>query len=158
MVTASLVVSLVAILVAIASTAFTWQQTRIARDRQHDEKTPKFTADIETMNPHSDAHWYRMRLRLESLWPLDAIGVLIAEGKGVHFTRSQKGVDPSASFPIPTASHGLLQHGELTIWRVELEQERDPKIQVRVTCRSGKDEPWTVPLLVKVPVTPDILL
>jgi hypothetical protein len=111
---AALVISICALIIAALSERYTRQQAHASRQavhideqRRRDERRPHLVGDIESMGS-----WDRLRLRLETPWPLVGLDVTIAEGQGISFTRSQDGVDPSATYPILNATSGPVLPGD----------------------------------------------
>lgn len=148
---AALVISIFSLLAATASAFYAWKIASIERDRQHEEKTPTFKGFIETKNPQGTVHWYTLNLRLESASPLTGIKAIITEGNGIWFWRGVKGVDPSEPMPVRTATWDAMTQGEVALWRVELEPERDEEIRVLVICKGSDDAEWTTLVPVKIP-------
>lgn len=147
MTVAALVVSIVALIIALISVVYTRQQAQankkiaqIEQDRRHEERTPKFTAWIEDMGS-----WKRLWLRLESPRSLTRLVGTLVEAEGVSFTHSQNGVDPSSPAPIKSASWDkLLEHGESACWSIAFEDDYADKPILRVRCYSDDGDEWTV--------------
>ena len=149
--------SIAAIVIALGSAWFTWQQKEIAREaldlerqRHVDERKPSLTPEIEEVSG-GDTAWYRLRLRLDTPWALAKMHVTIIEGKGLSFTGSQLGVDPAAPHPILIAAGGALEPGEALTWRVQMEDDRDETARLRVRCSDFDGRQWTTVVDVSVP-------
>ncbi|MEP6527165.1 MAG: hypothetical protein ABJA86_08370 [Nocardioidaceae bacterium] len=154
MATWALAVSTLALIVAGISAYFTWKQAAIARaslgvdeQRRADERVPSLSAEIETVKDS----WHRLRITLDSAWPLASLQAAIVEGDGVSFTSSQAGVDPSASAPILDAEARSLGPGDAAIWRVQLDEERSPTVRLSIWCSDAEDRRWTLSRVVDVP-------
>src|SRR5690242_12372204 len=94
----STVIALVALIVSLVSAGFAgWQavETRrvrqIERDRRHEERTPQFRLQVESMN---DGQWHRLWLVLTSPEALDSLSVTILDPQLLWFPAGQTGVQP----------------------------------------------------------------
>ncbi|MEU2612669.1 hypothetical protein ABZ570_13985 [Micromonospora sp. NPDC007271] len=148
MAVAALITSIVAVLVAGTSAAFTFWNARVNAARWRKDRTPRFDADIEDRRS-----WYRLRLKLTSAESVSSVTVTLMEGHGVSFTTSQKGVDPMSTLPVRTATHGALQTGEVATWRVDLDEDRANKVTVRIASQgTNRRDRWTQLVELDVPV------
>jgi hypothetical protein len=154
MAVAALLISIFSILVALIAAYFTYQQARFTRqqaqvdaDRRREERGPVFKGEVESLGS-----WYRLRLRLQSPWPLRSLAVDIVDGERVSFTHNQNGVDSSSPTPIRVATYGALQPGGSATWRVQLEDDGDTHLRLRVLAYgAAPEEEWTRPLSVELP-------
>lgn len=154
MILTALVVSIVSLLVAVTAAYFAYVQAHFTRkqalveaDRRREERGPVLVGEIESLGS-----WYRLRLRLESSWPLRSLYVEIVDTEGVSFTHSQNGVDPAAPAPIRTAQHGVLQPGESATWRIQLDDDWNTHLRLRVLARGWTpEEEWTRTLKIDPP-------
>jgi hypothetical protein len=153
MAVAALIISILALAVALASTAYTRKQAseaeriRIIEDaRRHEERQPVLRGWIESVN---GGGWHRLWLQLESSEPLSRLKAEITADVGVLFTPSQTGVD-HRGYSNNAAWDRPLDTGACACWRVELAEDRAERLQLRVTCSRGEDL-WTVLVVVDVP-------
>jgi hypothetical protein len=157
MVVAALIVSLLALVVAVLSAVFTGIQAKHTRalaeieaSRRHDEQTPVLVAWIEGVNWNDttgDAGWYRLCLRLESAEALDRLTAEVIGTDAVSFAPGQVGVDPTAA-----AHREPLQPGEAVCWRVELPERDRPRAMQRLIVRCHRAAAtWSVLVEVEVP-------
>lgn len=149
--------SVAAIVIALASVLFTWQQKEIAkaaldleRQKHADERKPTLIPEIEEVTG-GNAAWYRLCLRLDSPWTLAKLYVSIIEGKGLSFSGSQLGVDPAEPHPILTATGGPLEPGEKLTWRVDVADDREETARLRVQCSDVEERQWTIVIDVSAP-------
>ena len=120
MAVAALVISILALAVASVSALFSKRQTSVAERREavdagrrHDERTPSFTGDIESVN---DGEWYRLWLRLTSTEELAHLQIDITESNGVTFATGQDGVIANGP-SLHAESVGGLVSDQAIAWR-----------------------------------------
>ncbi|MFJ6671729.1 hypothetical protein ACIQMJ_11530 [Actinosynnema sp. NPDC091369] len=160
MIVAAFVVSVVALLLSLVSIMYTRQQAhagkqvaRIEAERRLEERTPKFTAWVESMGG-----WQRLWLRLETSEPLTRLVCTLVEAKGVSFTHSQNGVDPSSPAPIKNASWDkVLEHGESACWSVAFEDNRTDKPTLRIRCYAEDGSEWSVTISFEIPMSGELM-
>jgi hypothetical protein len=153
MVIAAFVISVLAIVVSGLSVVYVRSQALsakglagIERARHHDERTPRFEAEIEAVS----GGWFRLWLRLTSSEALTSLEVDADESSGITFTSGQQGVDPSGSSPLrATAMTGLVPDAR-EAWRISLPAKRPEQMRLLVRAQAGDDR-WDVPVLVAVP-------
>jgi hypothetical protein len=156
MVVAALIVSLLALVVAVVSAVFTGIQAKHTRalaeieaSRRHDEQTPILVARIEGVNRNDvtgDAGWYRLRLRLDSAESLDGLTAEVIGTDAVSFAPGQVGVEPTIA-----AHREPLEPGESVCWRVELpERDRPRAMRLIVRCHRAAAM-WPVRVEAEVP-------
>ncbi len=153
MAVAALVISILALAVASVSALFSKRQTSVAERREavdagrrHDERTPSFTGDIESVN---DGEWYRLWLRLTSTEELAHLQIDITESNGVTFATGQDGVIANGP-SLHAESVGGLVSDQAIAWRVQLPENRPQSIRLRVHAYTTDDN-WPVPVLVEIP-------
>lgn len=151
----ALVISIVAMLIAGASAFYTRQQAQAARDtakidreRRLAETAPDLDATIENMGG-----WNRVWLRIKQAEPLTRLDAEIVAGRGISFSRSVDGVDPSQPYPVLRAFYlpsylrsgaAALHSGDAACWRVDLQEDRADIAHLRVTCHGSAQERWIV--------------
>lgn len=145
---AAFVVSLFALAVASSSASYARRQARINDDRRREERSPRYTAEIEDAGG-----WYRLWLRLESSESIDGLTVSVIDDRtGVSFTHGQNGVDPSLSSRRLQASHGRLAPGQAAVWRLDLDDARTRKVWLRLDSEGAQArDRWMQTLLAEVP-------
>jgi hypothetical protein len=151
---AALIISILALLTAGASALYTKQQaqaarqtTAIERERRHEERTPRFDARVESVSG-----WFRLWLRLDTTRPIARLTCRLVEADGITFGHSQNGVAPDAPAPIKEASWSeTLEQGDSACWKVELEDEHQTDVRLRVQCRDQQGEEWQVTVPLSVP-------
>jgi len=159
---AALLISILALVVAVLSARYTRQQARAAgataeidKARRHDELVPRFAAELEPM-PNSSLYC-RLRLRLDSRQSLTALTVRLLEAPvDVQFTHGQTGTDPRARAPVHEAfaiarSGVALRADEQAIWQIELNSVPNRGLRLQVDAQIG-DEVWQVPVTVPIPI------
>jgi hypothetical protein len=149
---ASLIFSILALLVATASAWFTRRQAVIDAERRRDERTPVFSGEIEAVHAGDTPSWYRLKLRLDSREALLGLSVAIVDSDGVRFAPSQEGVGSPS--PSATAKRESLQPAESAVWQVLLDEQRAGHLQLRIDCRDQSGLKWTVPHRMPVPPPP----
>jgi hypothetical protein len=152
MAVASLIVAIVAIVIALASAVFTRRQAsaaeeslRIERRRRHEERRPRLTGKVDSPDG-GDSYQLRITLDADSC-QLTRMEVSIREGYGVALRGG-----------FSSAMSGLLPGGTAH-WPVDVADKHESAVWVDATCYAeGKDEGedhWTVPI--EVPVTPRLM-
>ena len=156
---AALVLSTVALIVAIVSARYAHDQARaatvtaqITTDRRHDELTPTFTATVEPMN-HAEPY-SKLHVRLDSAESLTAMTVRLVNAPiDLQFTRGQTGTDPAATFPVHTAfavvrdGIALASHRSHA-WQLEGHGWAADRLLIEVDAQT-RDDHW----IVAVPVS-----
>jgi hypothetical protein len=156
---AALVISVLALMTAVASVLYVRRQTAtgehlrgIEDRRDRDERRPTFEVSVDR-NRHSRTTHLTVRLR-QSHRPLVSVTVEIIDSDGVTFTDSQHGVTAAGPGPIKRASAGPLEVGEAAVWRLALEERsyaRETRLVLR--CSDGTDE-WLLDAVAKNPNPP----
>jgi|SRR5665647_450052 len=156
---ASFVISIVALVAAGASAWFTRTQAQAAheiafidRARAHDEREPKYALSVRPLNPGQPVY-YQLRARLISAGPVSISAIELLEPEsGVKFTPGIEGVDPSTPSPVRAGSHPEpVAVGDEAVWQLEVDDEADRDLTVRVTSMIGA-EIWVSVERVSVPV------
>jgi len=160
---AALGISVIALVIAVASAKYTRDQAvesrkmrQIEAERRHQERTPEFAAEVEPVN---DGAWFRLWLTLDGATPLHRIEAHLLDPEGASFTTGQDGVAAGNARPqdaVGDFPDGLLS-GDRHCWRIEL--GKDPSagttVRVRVRChgRNADGDPvaWTVLAQADVP-------
>lgn len=149
MTVASLVVSIVALMAAVASAWFTHAQARAAqhavtieRERAHDERKPKFAVTFRPLNPGQPVY-HQLRVRLMSSTPASIPAIVLLEPRsGVKFTPGIEGVDPGDPSPVKAGFHHQpIDVGAEAVWQLEVEDDAASDLMVRITSKIG-DETW----------------
>lgn len=158
MATASLIISIVALLAAGASVHYTRQQSRstarlreIEDQRRRGEREPRFEAAVEPLND-GQGTYFRLYLRLRSPESVDALHVYVLDTPNVVFTAGQLGVPAAGSAPAVVASLATspLRPGERATWQLEIREPRPTRLELRVTPRIRANR-WESTLSVLVP-------
>src|ERR1035438_3678266 len=164
---ASLVLAILAIVIAALSALYTRRQAvaaagvhEIEHSRRLGERRPRLSGKVERLA----TGLCRLVVTLESDEPLTAMQVTIPHGQGVTFDRNVYGVWPGASpgqvaltaFTYDVAGNpaGLKPRG-VASWKVDVAEEHEDTLQLEATCRGLADEQWDS-VLIKAPVEPDI--
>lgn len=122
---------------ATQSAASAEQQLAIETGRWAAERTPRWTARIEQALG-TDTHLLRLTLETGTI---DHADVEI-RSHGIGFTASQIGVGPAATWPILHAQYTAMQAGETATWRVHLDDTTAPgDIELHINSRHG-DDTW----------------
>lgn len=150
MAVAALIVSILALLVALKSAFYARKQAGMAARAREQAETPGFNSAIEIENPGSDTNWYVLRLTLATQWPVTGLQIAIIDGTGVEFTPSQAGVDNS-SVPILAAEWDNLGPGDTAVWRVRLAESPSITVRMRIICKGRDNFSWAIPIEVAVP-------
>jgi hypothetical protein len=159
---ASLALSVIALVVALASARYTRTQAvaserqaveaerirQIEAHRRHEEREPKVVCEAEPVNSVSGR--YRLWVTLESAVPLTRIQAEIIEGKPVNFSRDQDDVPPGSVAPMQVDHHpagGVLRPGEGVAWQIDYDGANGSvTIRVRLTLHAvseaGEPEQW----------------
>lgn len=174
MTVAALVLSVVAILVAVASAVYTRRGadaqaalTRIEAARHLEERRPKLVGKVERIGAGSRQ---RLQLTLVSDEPLTAIEVTIpriqgVSPQGVSFTLNIYGVYPSRPGELPdrafcydpySGQPSGLKPGDSITWAVELADKHVDTLRIEAACHGTAGELWN-PVRIAAPVEPDIL-
>lgn len=144
---ASLVISVLALLVSVLSARYSRAQAvaaeaaaRMEAARRHEESKPVLSAEIEPVN---DGGWHRLVLTLDGPRPLDQLDVEIVEGLGATFTSGQFGVAPMGAEPL-RASYPRdepLRPGDRHRWQIEFDREKTDgeDLRLRVHCVGTDD-------------------
>ena len=158
---ASLVFAILAIVISLASVAYTRRQAVAAeaslaleRERRLDERRPDLLGKVETVDQGGS---YRLCLVEESGPPLAGMSVSIPAGQGVAFSGGVPGVFAvvsSTDVPLRAFScddHGNpaeMRPGQSAIWKIGFARNRDPAIPIRLTveCRGENGESWDIVL------------
>jgi hypothetical protein len=145
---AAFVVSLFALAVASVSAYYARRQARINEDRRREERSPRYTAEIEDAGG-----WYRLWLRLESSESIEGLTASVVDDRaGVSFTHGQNGVDPSLSSRRLEARHGRVTAGQAAAWRLDLDDAHTRKVWLRVDSEGTQaQDRWTQTILAEVP-------
>ncbi|ONH59672.1 hypothetical protein CcI49_17170 [Frankia sp. CcI49] len=143
------VVSIISLLVAVASAAYARQMARSDKERRRDERHPAFVGEIEM---EEEGSWHsHLRLRLTSPWPLARLTVSIVEGHGVEFAPDQDGIIPTSSAPHLALDHGTLSTGDRMDWRVRVLADRSEEIRLRVIGSDSDGRKWETAVYVATP-------
>ncbi len=158
----ALILSIIAIVVAVVSAVFTGIAAVATRRmqgtdkaRRIDERRPKFTGEVRR---HSFGAGSDLWLALLSDEPLADVMVWIASergglSQGVSFSLRGKGVrsveyadahDPLSGDPLG------LKPGESVAWRVDVSDRHSDPLRLQITCRAGDGTQWIVPVSVDV--------
>jgi hypothetical protein len=151
MTTAALVISILALVVAVAGAWYARQQARAARAsseidtaRRHDERAPTFSAEVEDADADdatAPERW-ALCLRLTSQWPVSRLEAEISEGHGVAFT-----------------GHGTMvtardvAHDHRLTWLLNVADDHSDETRLRLTCYQGPSK-WIVSTTFSVPFSP----
>jgi hypothetical protein len=173
MTVAALVLSVVAILVAVASAVYTRRGaaaqealTRIESARHLEERRPRLAGKVERIGAGSRQ---RLQLTLVSDEALAAMEVTIprvqgVSPQGVSFTLNIYGVYPPRPGELPyrgfcydpySGGAAGLKPGSSITWAVELADEHVGTLQIEAACHGAAGELWD-PVRIEAPVEPDI--
>ena len=157
MVVAAFVMSVLAIVVSGVSVVYVRSQAMAAteisdieRSRHLAERTPRFGAEVESMN---DGGWFRLWLRLTSDQAMDEVEVTLDQDAGITFTSGQEGVDPADRSHLHAKVPSKLGQRERTAWGVALRKERPRQTTLLVQAQAGRDS-WSTSLVVALPSDP----
>ena len=154
----TVVISAVALLVAIPSVIYTRHVARIEGARRHDERVPDVAVSLEhkPMGPNdslgnAENHGYKLWLTMKSEEPLTGLRVQILNPRQLSFTPGVDGAAPGG----PTTSvdcSEMLGPGDRTGWQLDNAGRRAGSLELRITCARG-DEQWVVLREAKAPPT-----
>lgn len=157
----ALVLSTLALLVAVVSALYTREQARASRDtaridtdRRHDELAPKFNATLEQI-AHSEPY-SKLHLRLDSRTALTAVTVRLMNAPlNLQFTRGIDGIDPTATFPVHTAfavvHDGIaLAPNCVQTWQLEGHEWPAGGLRIEIDAKAD-DAHWSVSAAVEGP-------
>ena len=145
----TVVISVIALLVAIPSVIYTRHVARIEGARRHDERVPDVKPSLEhkSLGP-SDAygdrqnHAYKLWLTMKSEEALTALHVQILDPGQLSFTPGVDGAAPGG----PTTSvdySETLGPGDRIGWQLDNGGRRRVSVELRITCFRGKEQ-WVV--------------
>jgi hypothetical protein len=158
MATIALVVSIVALLVAIGSAGYTRRQATAAegsltieRERRLEERRPRLTGMFFVSGVN--AKQYGLRITLDSDEPLAGLDVTISEeGQGIEFNPRTYGVvSPHPNeLALRAFSHdiiggpaGLKPHSSVT-WAASVPEKHPEHVRLDVACHGAGGERWDV--------------
>lgn len=156
MATIALVVSIVALLVAVASAGYTRRQATAAegsltieRERRLEERRPRLTGRFFTFGGGQ----YGLRITLDSDEPLAGLDVTISEdGRGIEFNPRIYGVVPprpgelafrAFSYEITGEPAGLKPHASI-MWAASVPEQHPQHVRLDVACHGAGGERWDV--------------
>ncbi|MGW7535713.1 hypothetical protein [Amycolatopsis sp. NPDC054798] len=169
MTVAAFVVSVVALLASGLSALYARRQATAAEQtakveaaRRHEEERPNIS-DGEIQRP---GNWYRLYFRLVHTLPLRKVIAEIVDTKGVSFRQGVNGVPPLRSGKAITAFYTpdfaeipgkeSLVAGDGLYWVIELDENPDDKLQIRLTCIADGGREWVMHREVEVPSIPKV--
>jgi hypothetical protein len=165
---ASLIVAIMAILIAIASAGYTRRQAianaglyEIERARHLEERRPRLSGRIERIGHSPDA--YQLRITLNSNEPLTALDIEMPWTGGFAFQRGGFGVYPAMPGEVSLRAFaydrsdneptGVQPRGSVT-WRMDLVGSSLDPVHFEATCH-GEDEAHWDRVLIKAEVEAD---
>jgi hypothetical protein len=165
---ASLLVALLALVIALASAAYARRQAAasegvlsIEQQRRLDERRPRFSGAVERI----EQGVVRLVVTLESDEALSKAEFNIVPGQGISFDRNELGVHPVESGGVSRVafSYGLRPAGEpigmkprsSMAWKVKLAENHVDTLRLEVACSDLAGEQWDS-ILIEAPVEPDI--
>ncbi len=163
---ASLLVAVLALVIAIASAVYTRRQATasegvlaIERGRHLEERRPQLSGIVERVG----SDMARLVITLESNEPLAEMQVNIPSGQGVTFDRNVYGVHPVRPGNVALSAFSYDLRGEpagmkprdSAIWKVDLASEHVYKVRLEATCHGLAGERWDS-VMITAPVVPDI--
>lgn len=142
----TLVISVIALVVAIGSWEYARRRDQRDAARWHKEQTPTLTGGVSV---YPDDRRHRLWLKLRDGDPLTGLSVEITTvHPQVSFEPNQEGVPGGRS--IRAESDKQLTVGGLIAWRIEMpERYRPDSLELLVTCRRPRQE-WQVPVTAPV--------
>lgn len=162
MTAASLVISVLALAVAVLAALYARQQAvetartrQIEEDRRRQELAERVSIQLEDVN---DGSWHRLLLDNGTDRALAAAEVEILDGPGCWFTPGTNGVETGPSQPQKARlDAGPLEPGRTYAWRIEFDRSRTTGVlRVRVTVSSGADtstpRTWTKVINLRSPI------
>lgn len=172
MAVASLLVAILALMVAIASVAYTRREVSAAegalaieRGRRLEERRPRLSGKVERVVTRSRGVVFRLKVTLESDEPLTAMELTIPAGQNVVFKCDTPGVDvpgpdgTCSAFSYQTMGKdpkyqpaGIRPREPMT-WEVELSRGHMKMLRVEATCHDLNGESWDS-VLITAPVEP----
>ncbi|WP_182113839.1 MULTISPECIES: hypothetical protein [unclassified Actinotalea] len=158
---AALVISLLALAVAVAAAWYTRRQAKAASGtlaleeaRRHDEVVPRISGEVERLK-HA-APYARLCLRLETSPALTELRVRLLDAPvDVQFSSGQLGIDTSSRSPhheafAPVHNGVALKPFDRATWQLELNDVSQQRLQIQADAAVG-DEWWSVLVTVDVP-------
>lgn len=149
MTVAALVLSIVALIVAICSAAFGYWNASVNAARFRKERAPIFEAEVEE---HGSSH--QLNLKLTTPWPLRRVEVTVIDDSGaLTFSPNQNGIVASEPGPILRASHGRITVGESATWQVLVDESKSSgTATLRIDAiGEAKRDRWPVVIDVDIP-------
>jgi hypothetical protein len=152
----AVIISVVALLVALASVFYTAQQAAAAksvanrdRERRHDERTPRLTVEA-----HHDQTWQRVSIVLDGPEDLDD---LVLRHLPPRVKEAETGTlistkDGTRAAEIDLGGVAVGQQ-VAAAYQVNSDERRGMLARFHVICRRG-DEDWIVPVEVEFPLPP----
>jgi hypothetical protein len=172
MTVASLIVAILALMVAIASAIYTRREVSategalaIERGRRLEERRPRLSGKVERVVTRSRGAVFRLKVTLESDEPLTAMELTIPAGQNVAFKCDTPGVDMPGPDGIcsafsyqtmgkdPKYQSAGIRPREPMIWEVELRRGHVKLLRVEATCHGLNGERWGS-VLITAPVKP----
>jgi hypothetical protein len=163
---ASLLVALLALVIALASAVYARRQAAasegvlsIERQRRLDERRPRFSGAVERIEQGA----VRLVVTLESNEALSKAEFNIAPGQGISFDRNELGVHSVEPGDVPRSAFSYSLRGEpigmkprsSMAWKVNLAQHHTDSLRLEVACSDFAGERWDS-VLIEAPVEPDI--
>lgn len=167
---ASLLISVLAILIAIASVVYSRRQATasegalaIDRERRLEERRPRLSGKVERV----DGGMTQLKITLESNEPLAKVEITIPSGQGVtfHHERGETfgvSVRPDCIGPPDAFSYheftgepsGMAPRESIT-WRVDLAEMHADTVRLEAICYGPAAERWDS-VMITAPVEPDV--
>jgi hypothetical protein len=168
---ASLLVSILALAIAVAAAISSHRQASAAegslsieRDRRMEERRPRFTGNINRMRDGGA----ELAVTLESSEAFEWVEFSIPPGQGFSFSEYQLGIfqhkhnEPTLRAfsyidygPKNAGDRKGMSPGETMTWKVQLGEHHMSTVRIEATCYGLTGERWNSVLIV-VPVGPDI--
>jgi hypothetical protein len=185
MVVASLILSILAVLAAMATAVYARTSARAAdrsaaaaedaavaadrsaraseesleieAERRLEERRPRFSGVVERADGR-----YWLHVTLESNERLELVQLVIREDRGVHFAPNTDGVEtpPEAKAAWCAFSHWAnepegMEPRESMTWEMQVESKHADILSIEATCHGEHDERWES-VLIEARVAPDI--
>ncbi|HVB45255.1 MAG TPA: hypothetical protein VNF47_21475 [Streptosporangiaceae bacterium] len=164
---ASLVIALIALVIALLSAIYTRRQAveaaglhEIERARHLEERRPTLSGEIKRLGGATA----RLDVTLESHEPLSAVEVVIPRGQGITFDRNVYGVVPVkpgnvalAAFacnPYTGDAAGMEPRGTVS-WKIDLADKHVSDLRLEAICHGPAGQRWDA-ILIRAHVQPDI--